>query len=418
MNPARINCSRWDGLFALPLLFIASCRSDAEHRPAASAPAPRAIAATQPVLVPAVDRVMPLCEYAGPIRRIVIHARAATLPAAAPSIRDLLHAFDPSTRIEIVCEGEATKAGLLARLKQWRLEQRPGLRLHAFPGAISQWARDRFIACVPAAWPVWLVPQIPASQAEPSRVSELDVPEAFAQVLPGLEIRHCALALEGGNIIASRDRVFLGVRVIDENAPAKTPKQTLEALARIFAGRSIIVGDERGRAPLAHLDLYMTLIGDTQAVLSSPALGGATLARADEAVRRETAKLLGDAPPDFSDERLAQFEEVAALLERRGLRITRLPHADNRGGDFAITYANVIQEVRDGRRIVYMPLYGIPPLDAAAKERYEELGFTVRPIDVSGLCHLLGMVRCLANVVERDPPPASRITPPAPAVVP
>jgi len=394
---ARTDRRRLARLFAASVTLIGSCRSDSDAPAGDAAPA-----ASQSVIVPVVDRVMPLCEYAGTIRRVVVHARAATLRAAARPIHDLLRALDESIAVEIVCEGEATRTNLLAALRQWKLDRRPGLRLHVFPDAISQWARDRYIACVPAGWPIWLVPQIPPRQAEPSRLSELDVPEAFTPLVPDLEVRRCALALEGGNLIATGKRVFLGAGVIEDNAPARSARQTREALARVFAGPSIIVGDGRGRAPLAHLDLFLTLIAEDQALLSSPASGKTVLEAAGEDDRRAVAERLGGIPPDFSTERIAQFAEVAALLERQGLRVTRLPHADNRGGDFAITYANVLQETRQGRRIVYLPIYRVPALDGAAIATYESLGFEVRRIDVSGVCHLLGMVRCLANVVERD----------------
>ena len=120
---------------------------------------------------------------------------------------------------------------------------------------------------------------------------------------------------------------------------------------------------------------------------------------ADASTEALKKRLFGE--PDLSAGRAARFDQVAAQLAALGLAVTRVPYVDNRGGDFAVSYNNVLQEKRDGQHVVYMPIYQIPALDAAAAEMFESLGMVVRPIDVSPVCHLLGATRCLANVVER-----------------
>ncbi|MCA9256899.1 MAG: hypothetical protein KDA33_14725, partial [Phycisphaerales bacterium] len=81
--------------------------------------------------------------------------------------------------------------------------------------------------------------------------------------------------------------------------------------------------------------------------------------------------------------------------------VIRIPYADSRGGDFIVTYNNCLQETRDGERVVIMPTYDIPALDAAARKVYESLGMRVREVNVSTISHLVGAVRCMGNVVER-----------------
>ena len=58
---------------------------------------------------------------------------------------------------------------------------------------------------------------------------------------------------------------------------------------------------------------------------------------------------------------------------------------------------------RDGRRIVYLPIYqGAEPLNAAAAEVWREAGYEVRPIDCTSAYRLGGSLRCLVNVLSRS----------------
>jgi hypothetical protein len=69
-----------------------------------------------------------------------------------------------------------------------------------------------------------------------------------------------------------------------------------------------------------------------------------------------------------------------------------------------ITYNNVLMERRQGQKIVYMPVYQCPALDAEAAAIYSALGFRVHEIDVSGVYGEGGAIRCLTNVTARRAP--------------
>ncbi len=55
----------------------------------------------------------------------------------------------------------------------------------------------------------------------------------------------------------------------------------------------------------------------------------------------------------------------------------------------------------DGRRVVYLPTYGLPALDRTAVAFYEGRGYRVHPIDVSTLYQHNGSLGCLVNIVAR-----------------
>ena len=50
---------------------------------------------------------------------------------------------------------------------------------------------------------------------------------------------------------------------------------------------------------------------------------------------------------------------------------------------------------------VYMPVYGIPALDAAARAVFEGQGWSVLPVDVKDVYRHTGSLRCLVGIIER-----------------
>ena len=79
------------------------------------------------------------------------------------------------------------------------------------------------------------------------------------------------------------------------------------------------------------------------------------------------------------------------------------PLGTNRpGGGAFITYTNALFDRRgDGTRVVYLPTYSQPALDAAAVRFYVTQGYEVRPIDVTPIYRLDGSLGCLVNVIAR-----------------
>ncbi|MCB9851557.1 MAG: hypothetical protein H6819_00565 [Phycisphaerales bacterium] len=356
-------------------------------------------------------RYAPLSEYAGTIDHIVVHQPEALVGQAWQATHDLLKAL-PNSTFTLVCNSPKAVEEVTGRLRQWKFTNRGNIRLMPVDGPLLMWARDRYIATrrsASEALPVWLTPEPPPTFDAARRGNERGIPDAFNEIEPTCKRVDSSLVLEGGNVVASQTIIYIGANVFRENASAGDTMRVRSLLEDLFAGKLIVVGDDGGNVPCDHVDMYLTAIDDNKVLLGSPALARKVIAAADEASKQALYERLYITPnmpppvgPDFTPQRIKLLDDIAARLTSEGVEVIRIPYADSRGGDFIVTYNNVLQESRDGERIVIMPVYGIPALDAAARGVYESLGMTVREVNVSTISHLVGAVRCMANVVGRN----------------
>jgi len=384
------------------------CDRASTERRSATASAPADTASRGPVVVEAAAAIQahsltPLSEYDGRIAHIVFHSADGLVDIAWRPVYDLLNAMPAETRFTFVCDTLAALSETRGRLRQWKFGMRENMRVYLVQTPLLIWARDRYIATRPpgeGALPIWLVPGLVRNFDSGRRSGEQAVPTLLNAIVPTCRVARTPIALEGGNIVASNERVFVGANVLRDNAAAGSPNQTKTGLSELFALPVTLVADETGQPPIDHVDLFITPIAADHVLVGSPTLAARTMAGADDASSGALRKRLFGGP-DFSSGRAARFDQVAEQLAALGLTVTRVPYVDNRSGDFAVSYNNVLQEKRDGQHVVYMPIYQVPALDAAAAKTFESLGMIVRPIDVSPVCHLLGATRCLANVVER-----------------
>jgi hypothetical protein len=112
--------------------------------------------------------------------------------------------------------------------------------------------------------------------------------------------------------------------------------------------------------------------------------------------------LLGPDGPDFTDETQQRFDAVAERCREVGYRVVRVPLVPGRDGRTYLSYVNVILERREGRRIVYLPVFdGAEALHTAAEQVWAELGYEVRPVNCTACYRHFGTLRCLVNVLER-----------------
>ena len=83
-------------------------------------------------------------------------------------------------------------------------------------------------------------------------------------------------------------------------------------------------------------------------------------------------------------------------------RVVRVPIAPGRDGRTYLTYLNAILDHRDGRRIVYMPVFSqAEALNLAAQRAWSNLGYEVRPVNCDACHPHFGSLRCLVNVLSR-----------------
>ena len=105
---------------------------------------------------------------------------------------------------------------------------------------------------------------------------------------------------------------------------------------------------------------------------------------------------------DFTDATIARFEAVADQCQAAGYRVVRILTVPGRDGRTYLTYLNAILDDRDGRRIVYMPVFSqAEALNLATHEIWSNIGYEVRPVNCDACHPHFGSLRCLVNVLRR-----------------
>lgn len=260
-------------------------------------------------------------------------------------------------------------------------------RFHAVEvGApITTWSRDRYAALDGA---ILAPPKI--ETASIARAGDARSPAAIAHALYDRAPRTSAIVFEGGDLAATPRYVFADVNLVARNLGRgdAVDRDAIEAeLHHHLAQELVWLGDALGEVPRHHIMMYMVPLDDD------------TVAVGD--VRAGVALLAGDVPLADVDEQAARFDRAAALIAARGFHVVRVPAVVLAGGGAFITYTNALFDRRGDRRIVYLPTYAQPALDAAGRRFYEARGYEVHPIDVSAIYHLNGSLGCLVNVLAR-----------------
>jgi uncharacterized protein YebE (UPF0316 family) len=323
-----------------------------------------------------------------------------------PTYDDLFSALPTDVRVQVVCPNDRTASAFDAR---WGMAERVkgrSVEVINVDRPITAWARDRRITRVVGAV------ELPAAAIVPRRSAEYDEEyrnDLFVSYL--FEQRglwplgeDTFVHLEGGNVVANGRHVFVGANVIEENEALGSDASTVEReLLRILGRAYVLVGDPDQQTPWCHIDMYLTPVDDQTVLVASTGVANMLLA-SETGVLDDIVTTGNDADsPDYASGQSWQFDAVAGQLSEYGYHVIRLPAVADPNEDWMVTYNNVLMEQRDGQRIVYMPVYDLPVLDRVAEAVYRGLGFDVRTIDVSKIFRHGGAVRCLVNVLSREP---------------
>jgi hypothetical protein len=148
--------------------------------------------------------------------------------------------------------------------------------------------------------------------------------------------------------------------------------------------------------PDHHAGMYMMAAGEGRMIVGDPSLGKGLV----DLDAPGLSAMEGGA--DFSSETQKRFDAVAKLAADHGYRVIRMPTVPGRDGKRYLTYVNVIMDVREGKPVVYMPVFADQPrLNAAARGIWEGLGYEVKPVDCTAVWGQGGTLHCLVNVMER-----------------
>lgn len=346
-----------------------------------------------------------LADTGGPIRELLLQFDPDCCYELNSVYHDLLSALPPDVDVLVLCP--STDAIDEFRVRWGLLATAHGRRVRLVNAGrpVTMWARDRRIArqdLVTRQPAATFVPQIgPGYTIEQCSDVAIAPLLAYRGLLPGLIPVN--LHLEGGNVVSNARHAFVGVDVIGDNLPGFTSQDDLEhALSDVLGRPSIVIADKHGEPPWCHVDMFLTPVSDDTVLLASPYAAESAIAASGEDCTRFAEETLGLPSIDDLLNKADDLDAIAATLSRR-YRVVRMPAIVDPDENWMVTYNNVLMERRDGRRIVYMPIYHLPALDAKAASVWRGLGFEVRPIDVSRIYDLGGAVRCLANVLSRRP---------------
>jgi N-dimethylarginine dimethylaminohydrolase len=351
-----------------------------------------------------------LADTGGEIREVVLQYSNALASEVLPTYRDFLRQIGTDTVVHLVCETEKAARELERKTEEWKIPGPGRLKFTVVGREITVWARDRFVlksASHPVERRVVLLPTVFGYEGD-ARHGDRTVPDTVART-HGMELEtvQSNLCFEGGNIVSSGRFLFTGPATL-VYARMIAGEEAMRLINKEFGKRVVIVGTEDDVAGEDHVDMFLTPLSDSTVLLGDPLLAACLLESAEE----ESADAGGEAgidsmpleaPPYLyrpSEEVARHYERICRQLKGLGFRVERIPivHTND---ECTITYNNVLMETRAGLRIVYMPVYGIPELDRAAKKKYETLGFRVCSVSAADISKHGGTLRCLTNVLAR-----------------
>lgn len=329
----------------------------------------------------------------GALAEIDIQYNPAFHEPSVETIADLLQALPATTKIHLVVEDRAdfdTLSDDLAR----RGVLHPGLLpvVTGFP--ISPWAKDRFGTLEADGAPVIaLPPDRPA--AGTTRGNDGLVPEVLCRELDDVSCHPLPFAFEGGDLLSDGERIYVASTMLARSQPtsAADRQALLDQVAATFGKPVLPVGVSPDDVPDHHIGMFLTPLGQNVVAVADPDLGR----RLYEALpaEQQTVQIETSEPP------YEPFRYVLRAMEDAGLKTVRIPMLLTTTPRVYVTYNNAIVETRDGQRRIYMPTYGIEPLDQLATAAFTGQGLEVQPVRVGELYENTGSLRCLVGVVRR-----------------
>jgi len=390
-----------------------------------------------------VDRL--LSDQGGSIEHVVCVVNTARRAALrnAGVVTGIINALPPRVKVTILTNDRA--ALIVAR------DPHPGrVTFLDLPGdsSFTIWPQDPFLVLRGAEGKTALL-----AGRQFARADDRLIAARLAEHL-GWELRQSDLSFEGGNIVCSEHRALIGADTIADNALRM--ELDAEEIVRKFQhelGRKVIVLGPSPQ-PVGHIDMAITPLGDNRIVVADTAWG-ARLARRDMQDSPEKVKAFETAcetqyfglpeikslldvegkaivPPkvieqtaeaiDTSEAIAVHLDRIAKGLTAQGYKVHRMPMLfwlappseapasqsasapapEPKPGYPCLTYNNVLLETVSDGGTVYLPQYGWGSLDSAARDAWEKLGCTVKPVAGLTISAMYGgSLRCCTKVLGR-----------------
>jgi hypothetical protein len=341
-----------------------------------------------------------LSDCDGRLKELVVHYVPEAGAAVLPTYSDLFGHLPADVNVHVVCPDRQAYDDLLGRLGEYSCSLSPVVVDHP----ITCWSRDRWLA-LPSEGPggaaVLLAPwEEEGARIWPARLGDQQVAEDLAHKLRGnVAVRRSGLLFDGGDFVCDGETVFVTPAVAVRNIQRTVPdRERLVQKLSAALGCRVVLLDE---APDHHAGMFMMTVGDGTVLVGDPAAARQQLVA--EGTQHRVAELLGPDGPDFTVETQQRFDAVAERCREVDYRVVRIPLVPGRDGRTYLSYVNVILDQREGRRVVYLPVFdGAGELNTAAECVWADLGYEVRRVNCTACYPHFGTLRCLVNVLSKD----------------
>ena len=388
-----------------------------------------------PPATPIAARSRIASDVGGSVREWVLFLADESDWLSTPAMARLASRAHPSSTVRVVYNTEQMRAAFDTELT--RVGGHP-IIWQKWEAPVPGWPRDLFVAGETALGRPLIYLHNPLHYLTMSKRNEAlgrALPSLLSS-LPNVELEPTRARLEGGSLVADDDNVFVtprAARVAVRLGEAKSEEDRRQYLTQLY-GRPVVALDlpDDDDLALGHADLIVAPTGRRRALVGDPRMGAKMLApMSGEHRARFTAEIHASAtwlPADHPVRRLDQpdvveqfarrsaqaslvaaFDAVAAQLQRQGYSVVRIPYAEVPmqgafGQAHVMSWANAVQEKRDGQDYVYLPKYSLGPLDDFAEAAWKDAGYEVIWIEALGAGLMGGGLRCLSQQF-RDPVP-------------
>jgi hypothetical protein len=351
-----------------------------------------------------------LPEADGALRHVLLHWTPKADRDLARPYADFLSAIAPNVKVTFVvprnmAERETKmfeqrlvaidpKKTLLARVVRVEVD-----------GPITAWAKDRALVSKQeseSSRARLIIPAEPTDNWIERHNDWRTVAEVVRKFPEHFELDAAPFDFDAGDIAVGRGSLIIDTNLLEKNRRRgyRNLQQLAGRLGEYLQMQVITLGQDWGDTPRHHLSMYMTPLTKNQVLVGDPKAAAAIVGEP-----WKPGEVAGDTQlplaADFSPETVARFERAKQQLLAQGFEVTSIVNVPFDDKTY-LAYTNGVFEVRDGRRIAYVPAYDVPALDEAAHETYKKLGWEVVPIHVRSLYPFHGTIGCVVNVLERQ----------------
>ncbi len=336
-----------------------------------------------------------LSEHGGTIRSVVLQYTHGS-QFVWPVFKQFLEKQSPSLTVYIAAPAQEDFDEVSQAIGPVPCKLVPVLTHHE----MTPWSRDRWVELLAdkPGDPLTLLPQRGELQQElwPQRLGDSKVADDLGRFLsPNIRATRSSLYFDGGDLLCDANYVFATPAVLQRNI-----EHTVDSRARlldVLSSETLCKPVLMEEAPDHHAGMYMMAVGNHRMLVGDPSHGLPLLNRDAPMLTSMTGG------PDETAQAQSRFDAVAKLTASLGYTVVRIPTIPGQNGKQYLTYVNVIMDQRDGKDVVYMPIYDDQPaLNAAAQKVWESLGFEVIPINCTTTWPAGGTLHCLVNVLQRD----------------